>query len=36
MAEQITDALKKIDPADPVKYDFSLCRYGMMVFRNGK
>ncbi len=29
MAEQITDSLKTIDPDDPVKFDFSLCRYGM-------
>jgi uncharacterized protein (TIGR02757 family) len=35
MAEQITESLKKIDPDDPVKYDFSLCRYGMILFRKG-
>ncbi len=35
MAEQITDTLKKIDPDDPVKYDFSLCRYGMETVRAG-
>jgi uncharacterized protein (TIGR02757 family) len=29
MAEEITGQLKKIDPSDPVKYDFSLCRWGM-------
>jgi uncharacterized protein (TIGR02757 family) len=34
MAEEITAALKKINPSDPVKYDFSLCRTGMMDFRN--
>jgi uncharacterized protein (TIGR02757 family) len=33
MAEEITAALKKINPEDPVKYDFSLCRAGMMDFR---
>ncbi len=35
MAEQITGRLKKVSPEDPVKYDFSLCRYGMMKFREG-
>ena len=30
MAEEITTQLKKVDPADPVKYDFSLCRFGMV------
>jgi uncharacterized protein (TIGR02757 family) len=35
MAEQITGQLKKIEPMDPVKYDFSLCRYGMTLFREG-
>jgi uncharacterized protein (TIGR02757 family) len=34
MAEEITDELKKINPSDPVKYDFSLCRAGMEDFRN--
>ena len=34
MAEEITEALKKISPFDPVKYDFSLCRAGMVLFRN--
>ena len=33
MAEEITKTLKKLDPDDPVKYDFSLCRYGMDQFR---
>jgi uncharacterized protein (TIGR02757 family) len=33
MAEEITAALKKINPSDPVKYDFSLCRAGMIDFR---
>jgi hypothetical protein len=36
MAEEITAALKKNDPEDPAKYDFSLCRYGMMQFRGKK
>ncbi len=35
MAEQITQNLKKVSPEDPVKYDFSICRYGMMLFREG-
>lgn len=30
MAEEITEALKKLDPKDPVKYDFSLCRLGIL------
>jgi len=28
-AEEITQALRKLDPADPVKYDFALCHFGM-------
>lgn len=30
MAEMITDNLRKIDAKDPVKFDFSLCRFGMV------
>jgi len=30
MAEEITDALREFDPADPVKYDFALCRLGIL------
>ena len=30
MAEEITDNLKKLDPNDPVKYDFALCRLGIL------
>jgi len=30
MARDITASLKKIDPVDPVRYDFSLCHLGMM------
>ena len=33
MAEEITEKLKTCDPADPVRYDFSLCRSGMVEFR---
>ena len=29
-AEEITRALRRLDPADPVKYDFSLCHMGML------
>jgi uncharacterized protein (TIGR02757 family) len=28
--EEITRALARLDPADPVKYDFSLCHLGML------
>jgi len=30
MAEEITDNLRKLDFSDPVKYDFSLCRLGIL------
>jgi uncharacterized protein (TIGR02757 family) len=30
MAREITDALRRLDPGDPVKYDFALCHLGMM------
>jgi len=30
MALEITENLKRFDPADPVKYDFALCRLGML------
>lgn len=30
MAADITASLRKLDPNDPVKYDFSLCHLGMM------
>jgi uncharacterized protein (TIGR02757 family) len=30
MARDITNALRRLDPDDPVKYDFSLCHLGMM------
>ena len=29
MAASITSALRRIDPADPVRYDFALCHLGM-------
>ncbi|MDR2592079.1 MAG: TIGR02757 family protein [Chitinispirillales bacterium] len=34
MAEEITSALRKFDPDDPVRYDFSLCHAGMINYRN--
>jgi uncharacterized protein (TIGR02757 family) len=33
MAEEITESLRRIDPDDPVRFDFSLCRAGMVGFR---
>lgn len=30
MARDITASLRRLDPADPVKYDYSLCHLGMM------
>jgi uncharacterized protein (TIGR02757 family) len=30
MAADITASLRRLDPADPVRYDFSLCHVGMM------
>ncbi len=30
MAEEITVSLRELDPEDPVKYDFSLCRLGIL------
>lgn len=30
MAEEITARLRELDPADPLKYDFSLCRLGIL------
>lgn len=30
MAEEITESLKMLDPNDPVKYDFALCRLGIL------
>jgi uncharacterized protein (TIGR02757 family) len=29
-AEEITESLRRLDPDDPVKYDFSLCHLGML------
>jgi uncharacterized protein (TIGR02757 family) len=30
MAADITTALRRLDPADPIRFDFSLCHVGMM------
>ncbi len=30
MTEEITEALRRLDPEDPVKYDFALCRLGIL------
>lgn len=30
MAADITESLRRLDPADPVRFDFSLCHVGMM------
>jgi uncharacterized protein (TIGR02757 family) len=30
MAAEITAALRRLDPADPIRYDFALCHLGMM------
>lgn len=30
MAEDVTRSLKKLDPQDPIKYDFALCRLGII------
>jgi uncharacterized protein (TIGR02757 family) len=30
MASEITDSLARFDPLDPVKYDFALCRLGIL------
>lgn len=33
MAEEVTEQLRVLDPEDPVRFDFSLCRYGMLELR---
>ncbi len=35
MAEEITNCLKVVDPDDPVRFDFSICRSGMYDYRKG-
>jgi hypothetical protein len=34
MALDITQNLKRFDAADPIKYDFALCRLGMLGDRS--
>ena len=36
MAREITAALRELDPADPVKYDFSLCHLGISEGCDGR
>jgi uncharacterized protein (TIGR02757 family) len=36
MAREITDNLKRLDPEDPVKYDFSLCHLGISEGCSGR
>lgn len=36
MAREITGRLRELDPADPVKYDFSLCHLGISEGCDGK
>jgi uncharacterized protein (TIGR02757 family) len=36
MAREITQALRTLDPADPVKYDFSLCHLGISEGCDGR
>lgn len=36
MAREITTALRRFDPADPVKYDFSLCHLGISEGCDGR
>ena len=30
MAEEVTEELRKLDPKDPIKYDFAICRLGIL------
>ena len=36
MALEITGALKRFDPEDPLKYDFALCHHGISGFCKGR
>lgn len=36
MAQEITAALRRLDPLDPVKYDFSICHLGISEGCSGK
>lgn len=35
-AVEVTENLKKLDPCDPTKYDFALCRLGMFEYRQNQ
>lgn len=35
-AKEITESLKKLDPEDPLKYDFALCHYGISGLCKGR
>jgi uncharacterized protein (TIGR02757 family) len=35
MAKEISESLKKLDPKDPLKYDFALCHHGISGFCKG-
>jgi uncharacterized protein (TIGR02757 family) len=35
MAAEITNALKRFDPVDPLKYDFAMCHYGISKMCKG-
>ncbi|MDP3296605.1 MAG: TIGR02757 family protein [Thermodesulfovibrionia bacterium] len=35
-AKEITESLKKLDPQDPLKYDFALCHYGISGLCKGR
>ncbi len=35
-AKEITESLKKLDPRDPLKYDFALCHHGISGLCKGK
>jgi uncharacterized protein (TIGR02757 family) len=35
-AREITESLKQLDPADPLKYDFALCHHGISGMCSGE
>jgi len=36
MAKEVTESLKKLDPSDPLKYDFALCHHGISGMCQGQ
>jgi uncharacterized protein (TIGR02757 family) len=36
MAVEITESLRRIDPEDPLKYDFALCHHGISGICKGR